>query len=232
VSPKESRERFTRLVEQAAARGADIVCLPEGLTAAGNGLSYGQAAEAVPGPTTAFLGDLARRLHVWIVAGLYERSGTRLYNTAVLVGRDGVLAGRYRKMSLPDEEIEGGITPGTETPVFETDFGRVGLMICWDSSYPEVARALAASRAEVILMPIAGGVESLVQARAVGNQVRRGERLRLPQRDLRPAGGDRRRQGGPRRPGGRGGSRPPHPLALVGFWRAYRARRRPGAVSR
>jgi predicted amidohydrolase len=171
TSPQESRERFVPLVEQAAARGADIVCLPEGITAAGNGLSYAQAAEAVPGPTTEFLGDLARRLKVWIVAGLYERSGARLYNTAVLVGRDGRLVGRYRKMSLPDEEIEGGITPGSETPVFETDFGRVGLMICWDSSYPEVAHALAARGAEVILMPIAGGVESLVQARAVENQV-------------------------------------------------------------
>jgi predicted amidohydrolase len=171
TSSQESRQRFVPFVEQAAARGADIVCLPEGITAVGNGLSYAQAAEAVPGPTTEFLGDLARRLHVWIVAGLYERSGARLYNTAVLVGRDGKLVGRYRKMSLPDEEIEGGITPGSETPVFETDFGRVGLMICWDSSYPEVARALAAGGAEVILMPIAGGVESLVQARAVENQV-------------------------------------------------------------
>jgi predicted amidohydrolase len=171
TSPQESRECFTGLVEQAAARAADIVCLPEGITAAGNGLTYSQAAEAVPGPTTEFLGALARRLRVWIVAGLYERAGARLYNTAVLLGRDGRLVGRYRKMSLPDEEIEGGITPGSETPVFDTDFGRVGLMICWDSSYPEVARALAAGGAEVILMPIAGGVESLVQARAVENQV-------------------------------------------------------------
>ncbi len=170
-SPGESRERFVRLVEEAAAKGADIVCLPEGITTIGNGLAYAQAAETVPGPSTAFLGDLAKRLRVWIVAGIYERDGARVYNTAVLVGRDGSLAGRYRKMSLPDEEIEGGLTPGGETPVFDTDFGRVGLMICWDSSYPEVAHALAARGAEVILMPIAGGVEALVQARAIENQV-------------------------------------------------------------
>jgi predicted amidohydrolase len=171
ASPKESRERFTWFVEQSAARGADIVCLPEGITIVGSPLTYSQAAEPVPGPTTAFLGDLARRLRVWIVAGLYERSGARIYNTAVLVGRDGALVGRYRKMSLPDEEIEGGITPGADTPVFDTDFGRVGLMICWDSSYPEVARVLAARGAEVILVPIWGGEETLVQARAVENQV-------------------------------------------------------------
>ena len=170
-TPEESRERFVPLVEEAAAKGADIVCLPEGLTVVGNGLKYAQAAEPVPGPSTEFLGALARRLKVWIVAGIYERSGSRLYNTAVLIARDGSLAGRYRKMSLPDEEIEGGITPGSETPVFDTDFGRVGLMICWDSSYPEVARGLAARGAEVLFLPIWGGVEQLVQARAIENQV-------------------------------------------------------------
>jgi len=170
-TPEESRERFVPLVEEAAAKGADIVCLPEGLTVVGNGLKYAQAAEAVPGPSTEFLGALARRLKIWIVAGIYERSGSRLYNTAVLIARDGSLAGRYHKMSLPDEEIEGGITPGSDTPVFDTDFGRVGLMICWDSSYPEVARALAARGAEVLFLPIWGGVEQLVQARAIENQV-------------------------------------------------------------
>ena len=170
-SPAESLQRFVALVEQAAVRGADIICLPEGITAEGNGLTYAEAAEAVPGPTTAALGALAKRLGVWIVAGLYERSGAHIHNTAVLVGRDGALVGRYRKMSLPDEEIDGGLTPGSDAPVFRTDFGTVGLMICWDSSYPEVARTLGARGAEVILMPIAGGEETLVQARAVENQL-------------------------------------------------------------
>ena len=170
-SPEENREVFGRLVEQAAGKGADVVVLPEGITVVGNGFTYEGAAEPVPGPTTTFLGKLARRHRVWVVAGLYEREGTRVYNTAVLVGRDGKLAGRYRKMSLPDEEIEGGITPGADTPVFETDFGRVGMMICWDSSYPEVARALAVRGAEVIFLPIWGGQETLVSARAMENQV-------------------------------------------------------------
>ena len=168
---EESRSRFVPLVEQAAARGADIVCLPEGITVVGNGLPYAKAAEPVPGPSTASLGELAKRLHIWIVAGIYEREGIRIYNTAVLIARDGSLAGRYRKMALPDEEIEGGITPGFETPVFQTDFGRVGLLICWDSSYPEVALALAAAGAEVLFMPIWGGVEALAQARAIENQM-------------------------------------------------------------
>ncbi|HEX9187214.1 MAG TPA: carbon-nitrogen hydrolase family protein, partial [Vicinamibacteria bacterium] len=171
ASARESRERFAPLVAQAAARGASVVCLPEGITIVGTALTYAGVAEPVPGPTTAFLGGLARRHRVWIVAGLYERDGPRVYNTAVLVSRDGTLAGRYRKMSLPDEEIEGGITPGADTPVFDTDFGRVGLMICWDSSYPEVARGLADRGAEVIFLPIWGGEEALVRARAIENQV-------------------------------------------------------------
>lgn len=170
-TPAESRERFVRFVEEAAGKRADIVCLPEGITVVGNGLPYAEAAETVPGPSTEFLGALAKRLRVYIVAGIYERAGSRIYNTAVLVGRDGSLVGRYRKMSLPDEEIEGGITPGSDTPVFDTDFGRVGLFICWDSSYPEVSRALAARGAEVLFLPIWGGVEQLVQARAIENQV-------------------------------------------------------------
>jgi hypothetical protein len=220
ASSRESRERFVSLVEQAAARGADVVCLPEGITIVGTGLTYAGVAEPVPGRTTAFLGDLARRLKVWIVAGLYERSGARVYNSAVLVGRDGALIGRYRKMSLPDEEIEGGITPGSDTPVFDTDFGRVGLMICWDSSYPEVARALASRGAEVLFLPIWGGEETLVQARAVEPGVHRGERRRLPQRVF-----DRRGRGSPtpRRPGSRrrrGRPPPSHGVAWLGFWRA------------
>ncbi len=105
------------------------------------------------------------------MAGLYERAGKAIYNTSVLIGRDGELAGKYRKVCLPREEIDGGMTPGAEYPVFDTDFGRVALMICWDVSYPEVARELAAKGAEVILMPIAGGNEILVRARAIENQV-------------------------------------------------------------
>jgi len=197
-SAEENREAFGRLVEEAARREADVVTLGEGITIVGNGLTYVEAAESVPGPTTRFLGVLAKRHQMWIAAGLYEREGPRVYNTAVLIGRDGTLAGRYRKMSLPDEEIEGGITPGSDSPVFETDFGRVGMMICWDSSYPEVARRLAARGAEVILMPIWGGEETLVKARAIENQVylvasgydfrtgifdRRGERIADARRD-------------------------------------------------
>lgn len=94
-----------------------------------------------------------------------------MYNTAVLIGRDGELAGRYRKTHLPREEWEIGITHGNEYPVFDTDFGRIGLMVCWDVQFPEPARALAAQGAELILLPIWGGNETLARARAIENHV-------------------------------------------------------------
>jgi predicted amidohydrolase len=81
--------------------------------------------------------------------------------------------GKYRKVCLPSEEIDGGITPGKDYPVFDTDFGRVGMMICWDRSYPEVARRLAAQGAEVLLMPIWGGQELLARSRTQENGKRR-----------------------------------------------------------
>jgi predicted amidohydrolase len=170
-SPRENLERFARLIEQAAGQKADVVCLPEGVTVVGTGKAYADVAEPIPGPSTRFLGDHARKHRVYVVAGLYERDGTAVYNTAVLLGRDGELVGKYRKVCLPREEIDGGITPGKDYPVFDADFGRVGLMICWDVHFPEVARALAARGAEVLLVPIWGGNETLAKARAIENQV-------------------------------------------------------------
>jgi predicted amidohydrolase len=89
----------------------------------------------------------------------------------VLLDRTGKLAGKYRKTHLPREEVEAGLTPGDSYPVFDTDFGKVGLMICWDLQFPEPARAMALKGAEVILLPIWGGSEVLAKARAIENHV-------------------------------------------------------------
>lgn len=170
-SPQKNLELFAADIAELAGKKADLICLPEGITVVGTGKTYADVAEAVPGPTTKFLGELAARHKVYIAAGIYERDGKVLYNTCVLVGRDGKLVGKYRKTCLPDEEIVGGLCAGKDFPVFDTDFGRVGMMICWDLSYPEVARNLAAKGAEVLLMPIWGGDETLARARAIENQV-------------------------------------------------------------
>ena len=170
-SGRENLDQFAVRVAEAGEKKADIVLLPESITLVGTGQDYVQASEPIPGPSTRFLGQLSKKYKMYIVAGLSERDGETVFNTAVLMGRDGELVGKYRKVCLPREEIEGGVTPGDEIPVFDTDFGRIGLMICWDVFFPEPARLLALQGAEVILMPIWGGNFDLAQARAIENQV-------------------------------------------------------------
>ena len=149
----------------------DIVCLGEEILVEGNSRTYASAAEAIPGPSTDRLGERARRYGMYIVAGLTERDGREIYNTAVLIDRHGNVAGRYRKVYLPREEVEGGITPGGACPVFETDFGRIGMMICWDGEYVDPARALAVHGAEILFVPAAGGYLTLLRARALENHL-------------------------------------------------------------
>lgn len=168
---EENLGRFAELIAEAAARGADIVCLPEGITYAGSGKSIIEVSEPIPGPTSDYLGSIAKQHNIYIVAGLDERDGEIVYNTAVLIDRDGKLAGKYRKVCLPREEIEQGVTPGSSFPTFETDFGRIGILVCWDISFPEPARMLGLAGAEIILLPIWGGILTLTQARAIENQV-------------------------------------------------------------
>jgi predicted amidohydrolase len=130
-----------------------------------------EQAESIPGPTTDLVGEQARRHRSWIAFSMVERDGVDLFNTAVLVDRAGRVAGKYRKVQLPFEEVSRGIAPGSGFPVFATDFGTVGMLICHDASFPEAARELALAGAEVILMPIWGGREALVRARAIENGV-------------------------------------------------------------
>jgi predicted amidohydrolase len=167
----DSCRQFAPLVAEAARQKADLVVLPETITATGNGLSYEKAAEPIPGPATDYFGELARQHRLYLVAGLVERERQLIYNTAVLLGPDGTLLGKYRKAALPRTEIEAGITPGAEYPVFNTRFGKVGLMVCYDGFFPEVARQLSIRGAEVIAFPVAGCNPLLVAARACENHV-------------------------------------------------------------
>jgi len=170
-SAMENLQQFSTLITKAGAQKADIVCLPEAITMVGTKENYVSASEPIPGPSTEFLGRVAAKHNLYIVAGLLEKEGDVVYNTAVLIDRQGKLAGKYRKVSLPREEIDGGITPGNSFPVFDTDFGKIGMMICWDVTFPEAAKTLALNGADIILMPIAGGYVKLAMARALENQV-------------------------------------------------------------
>jgi predicted amidohydrolase len=141
------------------------------LTFYGTGLEYVDCAESIPGPSTEYFGKLAKQHDLHIVAGLLERDKHLVYNVSVLIGPDGGIIGKYRKVTLPRGEIEGGITPGSEYPVFETRFGKVGMMICYDGFFPEVARELSNNGAEVIAWPVWGCNPMLGAARACENHV-------------------------------------------------------------
>lgn len=163
--------QFEGAIAEAARQKADLVLLPETLTFYGTGRPLAECAEAIPGPSTAYFGGLAMRHNLYIVAGLVERDGALIYNTAALIGPDGALAGKYRKVALPRSEIEAGVQPGRDYPVFDTRFGKLGIMICYDGFFPEVARRLAINGAEVIAWPVWGCNPLLARARACENHV-------------------------------------------------------------
>jgi predicted amidohydrolase len=167
----ENVEKFAQAIDREVQGKADVILLPEGITVVGTGKKDPDVAETIPGPTTTRLGEVARQKRSYIVAGIYEREGPAIYNTAVLIDRAGNVAGKYRKVYLPREELEVGLTPGSDFPVFQTDFGKVGLMICWDVQYADPARALVLGGAELVLLPIWGGDQALGKARAVENHV-------------------------------------------------------------
>ncbi|MEX2261397.1 MAG: carbon-nitrogen hydrolase family protein [Bryobacteraceae bacterium] len=170
-TPEEKRRQFGPFIEDAARRRADLVVLPETLTYFGTSLTPVEVAERIPGPSTEYFGELARKHNLYIVAGLYERAGHLVYNVAVLLTPEGKIGGTYRKVTLPDGELEQGVTPGTEYPVFRTRFGTLGMMVCYDGFFPEVARELTKRGAEVIAWPVWGCNPDLARARAAENHV-------------------------------------------------------------
>lgn len=170
-TPEGNCQLFAPLVAEAARQKADLVVLGETLTYCGTGKPMLQAAEPIPGPSTEFFGKLAKQYNMYIVPGLVERDGHLIFNTAVLIGPDGRIVGKYRKLTLPRGEVEEGIQPGREYPVFQTRFGKVGMMICYDGFFPEVARQLSIRGAEVIAWPVWGCDPLLAAARACENQI-------------------------------------------------------------
>jgi predicted amidohydrolase len=168
---QEKCELFAPMIAEAAAQKADLVVLPETLTLYGRGKQYVECAEPIPGPSTRYFAKLAKQHDLYIVAGLLERDGHLVYNVAILIGPDGGIVGKYRKTTLPRSEIEGGVTPGNELPVFDTRFGKLGMMVCYDGFFPEVARELSNRGAEIIAWPVWGCNPLLGAARACENHV-------------------------------------------------------------
>lgn len=177
--PDARRAEYASHLGEAAGAGADLVVLPEDLLGAltDTGLDP-SAAESIPGPFTRWLSEVARAHGLWISACQYERDGADLWNTAYLIDRSGELAGRYRKVHEAElYRREFGVRTGDEFPVFTTELGRLGMMICFDNVFPETSRILALGGAELICFPDANfhpsehDVLTLVRARAIDNAV-------------------------------------------------------------
>jgi len=155
-TPQRNLKLWCEQIDAAGRLGLDILCLGETITRVGTNATLQDVAEPIPGPATEQLGGAAKKNKIWVVAGLTERVGDVVYNTAVLLDRQGRIAGKYRKTHLPREEWKEGVRPGREYPVFDTDFGRIAIQICYDWFFPEPAALFALKGAEIILAPTWG----------------------------------------------------------------------------
>ena len=165
----QNKKRLADKCRQLAGKGARLIVLQE----LHNSLYFCQTenvdlfdlAETIPGPSTEFFGQLARELGVVIVTSLFEKRAAGLYhNTAVVIESDGSIAGKYRKMHIPDDPAyyeKFYFTPGDLGfhPI-DTSVGRLGVLVCWDQWYPEAARLMALQGAEMLIYPTAIGYES------------------------------------------------------------------------
>ncbi len=166
---EENVRRLQQKIRQLAQDGAELIVMQE----LHNGLYFCQTedtvvfdqAETIPGPSTNLFGLLAKELGVVIVLSLFEKRAAGLYhNTAVVMEKDGTIAGKYRKMHIPDDPAyyeKFYFTPGDLGfhPI-ETSLGKLGVLVCWDQWYPEAARLMALSGAELLIYPTAIGWES------------------------------------------------------------------------
>lgn len=162
-------QRLSEGIADLATRGAQLIILQE----LHNSLYFCQVedvnnfdlAEPIPGPSTGLYGELARQFGVVIVTSLFEKRAPGLYhNTAVVIEKDGTIAGKYRKMHIPDDPAyyeKFYFTPGDLgfRPI-ETSIGKLGVLVCWDQWYPEAARLMALQGAEILIYPTAIGYES------------------------------------------------------------------------
>ncbi len=164
--PKANLQKNLALVEKAATQGAQIICTQELVTSQyfcqSEEHRFFDLAEPIPGPSTHAYQEIAKKHGVVIIASLFEKRASGLYhNTAIIVDADGALLGVYRKMHIPDDPLfyeKFYFTPGdTGFKAWDTKFGRIGVLICWDQWYPEAARLTSLQGAEILFYPTAIG---------------------------------------------------------------------------
>lgn len=165
-NPADNTKKAVELIKQAARKGANIICLPELFNSQyfcqKEDIKYFDFAESIPGPSTIAVSNICKKLGVVVVASIFEKRAAGLYhNTAVVINDSGKIEGIYRKMHIPDDPAyfeKFYFAPGDlGYKVFNTKFGKVGVLICWDQWYPEAARLTALQGASVIFYPTAIG---------------------------------------------------------------------------
>ena len=164
--PDENLQRAAERISEAARSGAQMVCLPELFRTQyfcqREDAALFDLAESIPGPTTELLSGIAREKKIVIIASVFERRARGLYhNTAVVIDDDGAITGLYRKMHIPDDPLyyeKYYFTPGDlGFKAFDTRYGRVGALVCWDQWFPEGARLTALQGANILFYPTAIG---------------------------------------------------------------------------
>jgi len=147
---------FCDLLGEVAEEKPDMVCLPECITSIGVKDGHIACARPIPGPETEALAAVAKKHRFMLGFTMMEREGDLVYNAGVIIGKDGRLVGKYRKVHLAILEGWSGVTPGKEFPVFDTECGKIGMNICKDNSVLESCRVPARAGMELLLMPIMG----------------------------------------------------------------------------
>jgi len=187
ANKRKNLDHAQELVSQAAASGADVVILPEMFVCPYQDQAFLENAEPAGERIWWALSDMARENEVYLVGGTFpEREGERLYNTCFVFDRTGEQIARHRKAHLFDVDVEGGqhfkesdtFTPGNAITVFDTEFGRMGLCVCFDMRFPELSRIMALEGAKVVFVPAAFNMttgplhwETMFRSRAIDNQL-------------------------------------------------------------
>lgn len=156
ATPESRKEIYLKMTDEAGEYGADILVFCEGTYSGSLGLSLPERAREMDGKMLALLRGKAAKHNMYIVFNGVEEDDGLYYNTSFLLGRNGELIGKYRKTHITVFEYELGYNAGDELPVFDLDFGKVGLLICYDQFFPETAKVLAKKGAEIICIPTVG----------------------------------------------------------------------------
>lgn len=180
-------KKAEKMILEASSNGADLVVLPEMFNCPYNNDFFPKFAENYPGKTTNLLSKLAEEQNIYIAGGsIPEKDGENIYNTSYIFDRNGKLIGSHRKMHLFDIDIEGGIKfkesdtlgAGNKATVFETEFCKIGVAICYDMRFPELMRLMTLKDAEIIIVPAAFNMttgpahwHAIAKIRAMDNQV-------------------------------------------------------------